>query len=61
MTDFVFVVLISLQVKVKYFLYMLMKIIDGRMYGRKVGPKSKGRQELHRGLLLRLWPPEKKH
>lgn len=37
---------------------MLMKIIDGRMEGRKVVPKSKGRQELHRGLLLRLWLPE---
>lgn len=60
MTDFVFVVLISLQVKVNYFLYMLMKIIDGRTEGRKVVPKSKGRQELHRELLLRLWPPEKK-
>lgn len=45
--------------KVNYFLYMLMKITDGRMEGRKVVPKLKGRQELHRGLLLRLWPSEK--
>lgn len=53
-----FVVLIFLR-KVNYFLYMLMKIIDGRMEGRKVVQKSKGRQELHSGLLLRLWPLEK--
>lgn len=32
-----------------YFLYMLMKIIDGRMERRKVVSKSKGRQELHSG------------
>lgn len=31
------------------------------MEGRKVVQKSKGRQELHRGLLLRLWPFEKIH
>lgn len=37
--------------KMNYFLYMLMKITDGRTEGRKVFQKSKGRRELHRGLL----------
>lgn len=39
---------------------MLMKIIDGTDR-RWLVQKSKGRQELHRGLLLRLWPLEKIH